>query len=141
LHDAEILKNQLGRSLKNLESSAWTSTTFTIGNAALRSFEEDFLNRVAKHSLFSNQPWRPVKFNITGWPREWVPAGCPRSGLMQLRDFARSRRKCRWPHRFRFVQVPFNLGMTEALTLGNQSLRGHHRRSWSGKRTGYFADC
>jgi aryl-alcohol dehydrogenase-like predicted oxidoreductase len=30
-------------------------------------------------------------------------------------------------HRFRFVQVPFNLGMTEALTLGNQSLRGHHR--------------
>jgi len=30
-------------------------------------------------------------------------------------------------HHFRFVQLPFNLGMTEALTLGNQSLRGHHR--------------
>ncbi len=25
-------------------------------------------------------------------------------------------------HRFRFVQLPFNLGMTEALTLGNQAL-------------------
>ena len=27
-------------------------------------------------------------------------------------------------HHFRFVQLPFNLGMTEALTLGNQSLKG-----------------
>ena len=27
-------------------------------------------------------------------------------------------------HRFRFVQLPFNLGMTEALTLGNQSIGG-----------------
>jgi aryl-alcohol dehydrogenase-like predicted oxidoreductase len=27
-------------------------------------------------------------------------------------------------HRFRFVQLPFNLGMTEALTLGNQSVDG-----------------
>lgn len=27
-------------------------------------------------------------------------------------------------HRFRFVQLPFNLGMTEALTLGNQKVAG-----------------
>jgi aryl-alcohol dehydrogenase-like predicted oxidoreductase len=27
-------------------------------------------------------------------------------------------------HRFRFVQLPFNLAMTEALTLGNQSIAG-----------------
>jgi aryl-alcohol dehydrogenase-like predicted oxidoreductase len=27
-------------------------------------------------------------------------------------------------HRFRFVQLPFNLGMTEALTLGNQKVNG-----------------
>jgi aryl-alcohol dehydrogenase-like predicted oxidoreductase len=27
-------------------------------------------------------------------------------------------------HHFRFVQLPFNLGMTEALTLGNQSVNG-----------------
>src|SRR5215813_3045703 len=27
-------------------------------------------------------------------------------------------------HRFRFVQLPFNLGMTEALTLGNQTVGG-----------------
>src|ERR1035438_9399780 len=26
-------------------------------------------------------------------------------------------------HRFRFVQLPFNLAMTEALTLGNQNLK------------------
>jgi predicted aldo/keto reductase-like oxidoreductase len=30
-------------------------------------------------------------------------------------------------HRFRFVQLPFNLGMPEALTLGNQSLDGRER--------------
>jgi len=41
--------------------------------------------------------------------------------------FPRSPGDCRGRHHFRFVQVPFNLGMTEALTLGNQSLRGHHR--------------
>src|SRR2546427_31441 len=28
-------------------------------------------------------------------------------------------------HHFRFVQLPFNLGMTEALTLGNQSVQSH----------------
>src|SRR5260370_17305879 len=30
-------------------------------------------------------------------------------------------------HHFRFVQLPFNLAMTEALTLGNQSIRGRDR--------------
>ena len=30
-------------------------------------------------------------------------------------------------HRFRFVQLPFNLGMTEALTLGNQMVAGRKR--------------
>ena len=30
-------------------------------------------------------------------------------------------------HHFRFVQLPFNLGMTEALTLGNQSVSGRFR--------------
>jgi predicted aldo/keto reductase-like oxidoreductase len=30
-------------------------------------------------------------------------------------------------HHFRFVQLPFNLGMPEALTLGNQMLRERER--------------
>ena len=30
-------------------------------------------------------------------------------------------------HHFRFVQLPFNLGMTEALTLGNQLVMGRKR--------------
>ncbi len=30
-------------------------------------------------------------------------------------------------HRFRFVQLPFNLAMTEALTVSNQTMRGRHR--------------
>src|SRR5258708_19588871 len=28
-------------------------------------------------------------------------------------------------HHFRFVQIPFNLAMTEALTLGNQTVAGN----------------
>ena len=41
------------------------------------------------------------------------------SDIAQLaQDVARDK------HRFRFVQLPFNLGMTEALTLGNQSVNG-----------------
>ena len=30
-------------------------------------------------------------------------------------------------HHFRFIQLPFNLQMTEALTVGNQALRGRQR--------------
>ena len=30
-------------------------------------------------------------------------------------------------HHFRFVQLPFNLGMTEALTLGNQTVNGKEK--------------
>ena len=30
-------------------------------------------------------------------------------------------------HHFRFVQLPYNLAMTEALTLGNQSIKGQTR--------------
>jgi aryl-alcohol dehydrogenase-like predicted oxidoreductase len=30
-------------------------------------------------------------------------------------------------HHFRFVQLPFNLGMTDALTLGNQTVNGKEK--------------
>jgi aryl-alcohol dehydrogenase-like predicted oxidoreductase len=30
-------------------------------------------------------------------------------------------------HHFRFIQLPFNMGMTEALTLGNQKIGGNVR--------------
>src|SRR5262249_24449708 len=44
---------------------------------------------------------------------------------MQLSDFvSMAKRIAGDGHHFRFIQLPFNLGMTEALTLGNQSLAG-----------------
>src|SRR2546430_17096129 len=50
------------------------------------------------------------------------------SYTMNLAKFQKTRKKIAGGrHHFRFVQLPFNLGMTEALTLGNQTLRGHHR--------------
>ena len=35
-------------------------------------------------------------------------------------------------HRFRFVQLPFNLAMTEALTLGNQNVGGNEKTIMEG---------
>jgi aryl-alcohol dehydrogenase-like predicted oxidoreductase len=47
---------------------------------------------------------------------------------MQLAEFAQIATDIAGAkHRFRFVQLPFNLGMTEALTLGNQSVGGRDR--------------
>ncbi|HYK39893.1 MAG TPA: aldo/keto reductase, partial [Candidatus Eremiobacteraceae bacterium] len=44
---------------------------------------------------------------------------------MQLAEFAAIAKEISGDrHRFRFVQLPFNLGMTEALTLGNQAIAG-----------------
>ena len=44
---------------------------------------------------------------------------------LQLDDFVSLAREISGDdHHFRFVQLPFNLGMTEALTLGNQTLHG-----------------
>jgi aryl-alcohol dehydrogenase-like predicted oxidoreductase len=44
---------------------------------------------------------------------------------MQLSDFVTIAKEIAGDsHHFRFVQLPFNLGMTEALTLGNQSVDG-----------------
>ena len=47
---------------------------------------------------------------------------------MQLAEIAEVARQIAGDsHHFRFVQLPFNLGMTEALTLGNQSIGGQHK--------------
>jgi len=47
---------------------------------------------------------------------------------MQLAEFAQIATDIAGEkHRFRFLQLPFNLGMTEALTLGNQSMGGRDR--------------
>jgi aryl-alcohol dehydrogenase-like predicted oxidoreductase len=44
---------------------------------------------------------------------------------MQLSDFVSIAKEIAGDsHHFRFIQLPFNLGMTEALTLGNQTLNG-----------------
>jgi aryl-alcohol dehydrogenase-like predicted oxidoreductase len=45
---------------------------------------------------------------------------------MQLAEFEQLARDIAGEtHHFRFVQIPFNLAMTEALTLGNQTVAGN----------------
>jgi len=47
---------------------------------------------------------------------------------MQMEEFVRIAKEIAGEqHRFRFVQLPYNLAMTEALTLGNQSVAGQSK--------------
>ncbi len=100
----KFLKNQLGRSLRNLGVEC--VDVYYLHNPETQLSEvtkEEFLARVREAFTFLESA---------------VEAG----EISQVaQEIAGGR------HHFRFVQVPFNLGMTEALTLGNQSLRGHHR--------------
>ncbi len=126
-----FLKNQLGRSLRNMGVDC--VDVFYLhnpGNATGRSSPRRIFSNVYEKRLrfWSPPSWRE-KFNITGWRhgtlsdrnrRRATP--CRLAELVQIaQEIAGGR------HRFRFVQLPFNLGMTEALTMGNQMVAGRKR--------------
>jgi len=65
----KFLKNQLGRSLKNLGVEC--VDVYYLHNPETQLSElpkEEFLNRVREAFTFSNRPWRPAKSSITEWP-------------------------------------------------------------------------
>jgi len=63
------------------------------------------------------------------WPPGTVSVGCRRRESLQLGEIEQLARDIAGEaHRFRFVQLPFNLAMTEALTLGNQILQEKRKR-------------
>ena len=126
----KFLKNQLGRSLKNLGVEC--VDVYYLHNPETQLSEvskEDFLNRVREAFTLLESAVEAGEIQYYGmatWNGFRQDARVREA--MQLGEISQIAQEIAGGrHRFRFVQVPFNLGMTEALTLGNQSLRGHHR--------------
>jgi aryl-alcohol dehydrogenase-like predicted oxidoreductase len=122
-----FLQDQLARSLANMGVDC--IDVFYLHNPETQLAEvpkAQFLSRVrdAFHALEANVANGKIQFyGLATWNGFRQEAGARDS--MQLSDFVAIAREIGGDgHHFRFVQLPFNLGMTEALTLGNQSVEG-----------------
>lgn len=122
-----FLEDQLGRSLKNLGVDC--IDVYYLHNPETQLGEvpkADFLERVrdAFEYLESAAAAGEIQYyGLATWNGFRQEAGA--RDAMQLGEIAEIAQEIAGDkHRFRFVQLPFNLGMTEALTLGNQSLGG-----------------
>jgi aryl-alcohol dehydrogenase-like predicted oxidoreductase len=122
-----FLENQLARSLHNLGVAC--IDVYYLHNPETQLTEisrPDFLERVRDAFIFLEAAVTAGKIQFYGlatW--DGFRQDSRSRGAMQLvecvqlaQDIAGDR------HHFRFVQLPFNLAMTEALTLGNQSVNG-----------------
>jgi aryl-alcohol dehydrogenase-like predicted oxidoreductase len=125
-----FLENQLARSLRNLELEC--IDVYYLHNPETQLSEvsrPDFLERVRDAFIYLESAADAGKIQFYGmatWSgfRQEAKA----HDAMQLPEFAQIATDIAGEkHRFRFVQLPFNLGMTEALTLGNQSISGRDR--------------
>jgi aryl-alcohol dehydrogenase-like predicted oxidoreductase len=124
------LENQLERSLKNLGLEC--VDVYYLHNPETQLSEipkAEFLKRVREAFVFLESAAAAGKtqfYGIATWNgfRQEESA----RDAMQLNELCQIAREIAGEkHRFRFVQLPFNLGMTEALTLGNQHLEGKQR--------------
>jgi len=122
-----FLENQLSRSLKNLGVSS--IDVYYLHNPETQLGEiskPEFAKRVREAFVFLESAAAQGKIQFYGmatWNGFRQDARAREA--MQLPEIeAIARESAGEKHRFRFVQLPFNLGMTEALTLGNQSLAG-----------------
>jgi len=125
-----FLKDQLGRSLKNLGVEC--VDVYYLHNPETQLGEisrEEFLNRVREAFTFLESAVEAGEiqyYGVATWNGFRHDARA--RDAMQLGEIAQIAQEIAGGrHRFRFVQLPFNLAMTEALTLGNQSLRGRER--------------
>src|SRR5258708_3319363 len=126
----QFLKNQLGRSLKNLGVEC--VDVYYLHNPETQLSDvpkEEFLNRVREAFTFLESAVEAGEIQYYGMAT-WN--GFRQNGRgrdsMQLGEITQIAQEIAGGrHHFRFVQLPFNLAMTEALTLGNQSLRGGDR--------------
>jgi aryl-alcohol dehydrogenase-like predicted oxidoreductase len=122
-----FLENQLGRSLKNLGVAC--VDIYYLHNPETQlgevpSFE--FLKRVREAFTYLESAAREGKIQYYGMAT-WngFRQDSKARDAMQLGEIAAIAREIAGDkHHFRFVQLPFNLGMTEALTLGNQTIAG-----------------
>jgi aryl-alcohol dehydrogenase-like predicted oxidoreductase len=122
-----FLADQLGRSRQNLGIE--TIDVFYLHNPETQLAEiskVQFLGRIreAFHFLESVVATGKIQFyGLATWNGFRQDARA--RDAMQLAEIAAIAKEIAGEnHHFRFVQLPFNLGMTEALTLGNQSVDG-----------------
>jgi aryl-alcohol dehydrogenase-like predicted oxidoreductase len=125
-----FLENQLERSLRNLGVDC--VDVYYLHNPESQLSEvsrPDFLERVRDAFIFLESAAAAGKIQFYGmatWNGFRQEARA--RDAMQMREIAQLARDVGGQnHRFRFVQLPFNLGMTEALTLGNQSIDGREK--------------
>ncbi|MGB2593031.1 MAG: aldo/keto reductase [Candidatus Acidiferrum sp.] len=125
-----FLENQLARSLRNLGLDC--IDLYYLHNPETQLSEvsrPDFLERVRDAFIFLESAAAAGKIQFYGmatWNGFRQEAAA--RDAMHLSELAQIAADIAGEkHRFRFVQLPFNLGMTEALTLGNQSIGGQVR--------------
>ena len=126
----KFLKDQLGRSLKNLGVECIDVYYLHNPETQLSEIEKpEFLERVRSAFEFLESAVEAGEIQYYGMAT-WngFRQDARARDAMQLAEIAQVAQEIAGGmHHFRFVQLPFNLAMTEALTLGNQSLRGRDR--------------
>jgi aryl-alcohol dehydrogenase-like predicted oxidoreductase len=122
---ARYLENQLGRSLKNLQIDC--IDVYYLHNPETQLSEispADFLKRIREAFVFLESAVSRGQIQYYGMAT-WNGFRQEKSARdsMQLAQLVEIAKEIAGEkHHFRFIQLPFNLGMTEALTLGNQML-------------------
>jgi aryl-alcohol dehydrogenase-like predicted oxidoreductase len=126
----KFLKDQLGRSLKNLGVECVDVYYLHNPETQLSEVPKDqFLARVREAFEFLESAVEAGEIQYYGMAT-WngLRQEARARDAMQLGEIAQIAQEIAGGmHHFRFVQLPFNLGMTEALTLGNQALRRRER--------------
>lgn len=125
-----FLKDQLGRSLKNLGIEC--VDVYYLHNPETELSEipkPEFLQRLRAAFEFLESAVEAGEIRYYGMATWNGFRQDPRArDAMQLAEIAQIAQEIAGGmHHFRFVQLPFNLGMPEALTLGNQVLRERAR--------------
>jgi len=124
------LQNQLVRSTRNLGVDC--IDVYYLHNAETQLTEiskPDFLKRVKEAFVFLESAAARGQIQFYGMAT-WNGFRQAKSArdAMQLSELAAIAKEIAGDkHRFRFVQLPFNLAMTEALTLGNQDISGSEK--------------
>jgi aryl-alcohol dehydrogenase-like predicted oxidoreductase len=127
---SKFLKNQLGRSLRNLGVKC--VDVYYLHNPETQLAEVpkgEFLNRLREVFTFLESAVEGGEIQFYGMAT-WngFRQEAQERDAMQLAEIVQTAQEIAGGrHHFRFVQLPFNLAMTEALTLGNQTVHGHKR--------------
>ena len=126
----KFLKDQLGRSLRNLGVEC--VDVYYLHNPETQLSEiakPDFLQRLRAAFEFLESAVEAGEIRYYGMATWNGFRQDPRAqDAMQLGEVAQIAQEIAGGmHHFRFVQLPFNLGMPEALTQGNQMLRERER--------------